>query len=461
MRTGVESGCKRGVFGYIFPFPPLPAEGAGSFGREVEMKKHFVGVAGLGVVGGGVAAMLVENREKISRSAGVELVLSRAAERDAAKAAAANLPADVLVDDAEKLIADDSIHTVVEVMGGTGYARDFTLRAIAAGKNVVTANKALLAHHGAEISAAARESGVWVGFEAAVGGGIPVVRALREAYVGDNINRIVGILNGTCNYILTRMSDDGEAFADALADAQARGYAEADPTLDISGADSAHKIVILARLAFGEDFSLEDVHVEGIEDLETIDIQMAAELGYRVKLLALAKKSGRTVELRVHPCLVSRRHPLASVDEEFNSVFVEGEFVGETMLYGKGAGRMPTASAIVGDLIDMATGRAATCGAGEARGFFSVKPMAEVVSRYYFRFQALDRPGVLAKIAGVLGGEEISIAQVMQHGRREGHSVPLVVTTHEAPEGAVQRALEEISKLDVVTGKTVLLREEE
>jgi len=412
------------------------------------------------VVGGGVVEMLSANRDAIRERTGVEIVLARAAEKDASRAAESGLGGELIVEDARALLEDAAIETVVEVIGGTGFAREFVLGAIAAGKNVVTANKALLAAHGVEIFKAARERGVTIGFEASTGGGIPIVRTLREGYVADNVTRIVGILNGTCNYILTRMSAEGVAFAEALGDAQNRGYAEADPTLDISGADSAHKIVILARIAFGEDFALEDVHVEGIDGLDTADIAFAAEMGYAVKLLAIAKRSGDAVELRVHPCLVGLSHPLASVDGVFNSVFVEGEYVGETMLYGMGAGRRPTASAVVADIVDVATGRAKTVAPPAAVGRLSAMPMEETVAKYYIRFHAIDKPGVLAKIAGVLGEHDISISQVAQHGRREGQSVPIVAITHEAREGAVQQALGEISRLDVVTGESVLLREE-
>lgn len=425
------------------------------------MPKHSVAIAGLGVVGSGVAAILKANAAAIKRRTGAEIVLVSAAEKDDARAGASGLGADILVDDAERLLEDESVQTVVELMGGTGYARDFTMRALAAGKNVVTANKALLAEHGPEIMRAARRKGVALGFEASVGGGIPVIRTLREAYAGDNVKRIIGILNGTCNYILTRMSRDGVAFEAALKDAQERGYAEADPTLDISGADSAHKLVILARLAFGEDFELGSVYTEGIEGLEAADIRYADELGYRVKLLAIAKNSGRETALRVHPCLVSTRHPLAHVEGVFNSIFIEGEFVGETMLYGQGAGSHPTASAVVADLIDVATGRANSFEYAEPPGVPTAKPMAETVARYYLRFQALDRPGVLAQIAGVLGKHDIGIAQVIQKDRRQFQAVPVVLLTHEAREGSMQAALGEISALDAVAGKTALLRQEE
>lgn len=425
------------------------------------MQRHNIGIAGLGIVGGGVAGILDKNRAEIARRTGVELVLTKAAEKDAAKVAELKLQGCEVIPDASALIDDKSIHTVVEVIGGKGFAREFVMKAIAAGKNVVTANKALLAAYGPEIARAAREKGVSVGYEASTAGGVPIIRTLREAYIGDNIRRIVGILNGTSNYILTRMSVGGGTFKEALGDAQSKGYAEADPTLDISGADSSHKIVILARLAFGEDFPIESVYVEGIQGVTPADIKYAAELGYRIKLLALAKRRDDTVELRVHPALVKESHPLAHVEGVFNSVFVEGEFVGDTMLYGQGAGRWATASAVVADLIDVATGRARTVAWHDAADKLRVRPITDVDARYYIRFQAIDRPGVLATIAGVLGKNQISVASAMQKERRQGQSVPLVILTHQAKEGAVQAALSEIENMDVVSGKHVVLREEE
>lgn len=425
------------------------------------MSTHNVGIAGLGVVGGGVASILEANREAIKRRTGADIVVTAAAEKDAQRAAEVKLSHGRVVADASALLADDLVHTVVEVIGGTGFAREFVLKAIAAGKNVVTANKALLAAHWAEIINAARARGVSIGFEASTAGGIPVIRTLREAYVGDNLSRIVGILNGTSNYILSRMTLEKSAFADALADAQAKGYAEADPALDVSGADSAHKIAILARLAFGEDFPIEDVYCEGISSVEQLDVSYALDLGYRVKLLAVAKRRDESVELRVHPCLVKENHPLAHVDGPFNSVFIEGQYVGDTMLYGQGAGRWPSASAVVADLIDVATGRAKTVALRRGEGRLSVRPMRDVEARYYIRFQAVDRPGVLAKISGVLGANDISIASAIQRESRTGRSVPVVILTYPAREGAVQQALAEIATLDVITGKSVLLREEE
>lgn len=431
------------------------------FRERLGMAKHNVGVAGLGVVGGGVVAILTENRDEIARRTGVDITVRTVAEKDAEKARAAGLESAQLADDAMVLLADDEIQTVVEVIGGTTFARDFVMKAIAAGKNVVTANKALMAEYGVEIAAAAKEKGVTIGYEASTGGGIPVIRTLQEAYAGDSIVRIAGILNGTSNYILSRMSLEGVSFDEALADAQAKGYAEADPTLDISGADSAHKITILARLAFGEEFPYAGVHTEGISGISRSDIEYALELGYRVKLLAVAKRREDLVEIHVSPSLVKTSHPLAHVEGVFNSIFIEGRRVGETMLYGQGAGRWPTASAIVGDIIDVATGRAATVARPEPLGRLSLREMAEVQSRYYIRLQAVDRPGVLAKISGVLGERGISIASAFQQERKEGQSVPLVIVTHQALEGAVQDALREISSFDVMTGDSVLLREEE
>jgi len=425
------------------------------------MQKHVVGIAGLGVVGGGVVAMLEKNRAAIARRTGVEIVVAKAAEKDAAKTAHLKLSSGQVVPDAMELISDGSIETVVEVIGGTDFALDFVLKAIAAGKNVVTANKALLAEHWSDIFDAARDRGVTVGFEASTAGGVPVIRTLREAYIGDNITRIVAILNGTSNFILTRMTAEGSTFNSALSAAKSKGYAEADPTLDVSGADSAHKLVILARLAFGEDFAFKDVYYEGISKVEPADIRFATDLGYRVKLLALAKRRDDSAELRVHPCLVKESHPIAHVDGVYNSVLIDGEFAGQTMLYGEGAGRWPAASAIVADLIDVATGRAKTVAPRTSEGKLKVRPMTEVDARYYIRFQALDKPGVLARIAGCLGAQQVSISSAIQPERRHGGSVPVVILTHEAREGAVQKALRDVSGLDVITGETVLLREEE
>jgi len=429
--------------------------------KAVGMSRHNVGIAGFGVVGGGVAAMLEKNRAEIRRRTDADIVVTAVAEIDPKKAAEIRLSEGRVVPDARDLLKDNCVQTVVEVIGGTTYAKEFVLAAIAAGKNVVTANKALLAAHWNEITSAARAKGVTLGFEASTAGGIPVVRTLREAYIGDNVRRIIGILNGTSNYVLSRMTLEGLTFAAALSSAQSKGYAEADPALDISGADSAHKIVILARLAFGEDFRIEDVHYEGISGVEQLDIRYARELGYRIKLLGVAKRRDDSVELRVHPCLVREAHPIAHVDGAFNSVFIEGEFVGDTMLYGQGAGRWPTASSVVADLIDVATGRAQTSSIKPGEGRLKIRPMQEIDARYYMRFQALDKPGVLAKISGVLGANNISIASAIQHERRSGQSVPVVILTYPAREGAVQQALSEIGSLDAITGKCVLLREEE
>jgi homoserine dehydrogenase len=425
------------------------------------MPTHNVGIAGLGVIGGGVAAILEKNRAEIKRRTGADIAVVAAAEKDRAKAAETKLSSGKVVADAKMLLDDASVQTVVEVIGGTGYAREFVLAAIDAGKNVVTANKALLAAHWKEIVEAARRKDVSLGFEASAAGGIPVIRTLREAYAGDNIRRIVGILNGTSNYVLSRMTSEGCTFQAALSAAQQKGYAEADPTLDVSGTDSAHKIVILARLAFGEDFRIEDVYYEGLAGIDQLDMKYALELGYRIKLLALAKAGESSVELRVHPCLVKESHPLAHVDGAFNSVTLVGAYAGETMLYGMGAGRWPTASAVVADLIDVATGRSKTVGLREGGGRLAVRPMDDVTARYYIRFQAIDKPGVLAKISGVLGAQEISIASAIQRERRHGQSVPVVIMTYPSREGAVQQSLSEIARLDVITGKAVLLREEE
>ncbi|RLD96945.1 MAG: homoserine dehydrogenase, partial [Aquificota bacterium] len=330
-----------------------------------------------------------------------------------------------------------------------------------------TANKALLAEAGEEILQALEETGLDLGFEASVAGGIPILKALREGLVANTIARIYGIINGTANYVLTMMEKECLSFQEALADAQARGYAEADPTLDISGMDAAHKAAILATMAFGRYFKAQEVYVEGIDRVDSKDILYARELGYRVKLLAIIK-GGKQVEIRVHPTMIPLDHSLAKVEGVFNAVYVEGDGVGPAMFYGRGAGEMPTASAVVADVVDIA--RDLLKGVGRRVPPFSydrldrkveIKPMDEVVTRYYMRFTAQDRPGVLSKISGILASRQISIESVIQKGRREEGTVPVVMMTHEAMERDVREALEEIDQLDVIGKGTVLIRVED
>ena len=353
---------------------------------------------------------------------------------------------------------------VIEVIGGLEPARTYVLRALDAGKHVVTANKALLATHGTELFAAARRRGVLLGFEAAVAGGVPIIGALRDGLAANRILSLQGLVNGTSNFILTKMTDEGRDFADALREAQAAGYAEADPTLDVEGIDSAHKLQILASLAFRTRVDLKDIYTAGIARLEAIEIAYARELGYRVKLLAIAKMTDGALEARVHPTLIPAASPLAAVSGAFNAILVSGDAAGDQMFYGRGAGQMPTASAVWSDAIEIARRVAHEHGTlpedfplvGERR--LRMRPIGEVRSAYYLRAMVQDRPGVLSQVAGILGRHDISIASVIQKGR--AGAVPIVMMTHEALERNMAAALEEIDRLGVVAVPTVLLRVE-
>ena len=437
-------------------------------GKKDEIR---VGLIGLGTVGGGVVRVLHANGELISRRLGVPLRLVKAADREASRAKALELAPELFTTRAEELIADDSIDVIVELIGGYDPAERFLIEAMRRGKCVVTANKALLATAGERLFEAADRHGVEIGFEASVGGGIPILRALKEGLAANRIEEFSGIINGTSNYILTQMTQSGAGFDEALSQAQRAGYAEADPTFDIDGIDSAHKLAILATLAFGTPVDVKDIHTEGIRGLDAVDIAYARELGYRVKLLAIAKMvHGRedrpALELRVHPTMVPSDELIADVEGVDNAIFVIGDAVGETLFSGKGAGQLPTASAVVSDLIDIgrnllrsAVGRVAPTGfRPDARHSLRVRPMAEIESVYYLRFQAFDRPGVLSKIAGVLGRYGISIASVIQKSRALGEAVPLIMQTHRAQEQAVRGALAEIDAGRDVAGRTVLIR---
>ena len=425
-----------------------------------------VGLIGLGTVGGGVVRLLQENGELIRRQLGVPLTLVKAADADASKGAALGLSRDQVTAKADEVIADPSIDVIVELIGGYDPAERFLLDAMSRGKCVVTANKALLATAGERLFEAASRHGVELAFEASVGGGIPIIRALKEGLAANRIDAIYGIINGTSNYILTKMTEAGADFADALAQAQRAGYAEADPTFDVEGIDSAHKLAILATLAFGSPIDVKEIYTEGIRNLDPADIAYARELGYRVKLLAIAKNSGGILELRVHPTMVAADELIADVNGVDNAIFVVGNAVGETLFYGKGAGQLPAASAVVSDLIEIgrnllrgAVGRVAPTGYAPAeRRALRLRPMAEIESRYYLRFLAYDRPGVLSNIAGVLGRHEISIASVIQKSRALGSAVPLIMMTHRARERQVRQALVEIDAGADVAGRTVVMR---
>jgi homoserine dehydrogenase len=364
-------------------------------------------------------------------------------------------------DDAVALASDAGVDVVVELIGGSeGPARALAEAAILAGKPVVTANKALLAVHGAALAAAAEERGVPLAFEAAVAGGIPVIKALREGLAGNRIGSVAGILNGTCNYILTQMRERGREFADVLADAQKLGYAEADPSFDIDGVDAAHKLAILAALAFGRPVAFGAVHVEGIRRISAVDIAFATELGYRIKLLGLARCTDAGISARVHPCMVPASAPIARVDGVFNAVVAEGDFVGRVMLEGRGAGEGPTASAVVADLIDIARNRVTPVwgAAGSALSSAPSVPMSAHVGAYYLRLMVVDRPGVIADVTAILRDAGVSLESMLQRGRSPGEAVPVVLVTHETRESAMREALARIAALPTVMEEPALIR---
>jgi homoserine dehydrogenase len=420
-----------------------------------------IGVAGLGTVGGGVVTMLRQNADIIAARAGRPIAVTAVSARDRSRDRGIPLSGLRWYDDAVALAADPNVDVVVEVIGGSeGPAKALVEAAIAAGKPVVTANKALLAVHGAALAAAAEKAGIALAFEAAVAGGIPAIKALREGLAGNRISRVAGILNGTCNYILTVMRERGREFAEVLADAQKLGYAEADPAFDVDGIDAAHKLAILAALAFGRPVDFAAVHVEGIRRISALDIAFANELGYRIKLLGIARATEAGVETRVHPCMIPASAPIARVDGVFNAVVAEGDFVGRVMLEGRGAGAGPTASAVVADLIDIARGRATPVW-GVAPGALSAAPslpMAAHVGAYYLRLMVVDRPGVIADVSAVLRDAGISLESMLQRGRSPGEAVPVVLTTHETTEAAMRTALERIATLGAVLEPPAMIR---
>ncbi len=433
------------------------------------MKKIHIGLLGFGTVGSGMVKILLENHEVIESRLGASLALKWIAARNLERDRGIAVDAGLLTTDAEKVVDDPAVDIVVELIGGYEPAKRFILKAIENGKQVVTANKALLAAHGNEIFSAALRKGVEVGFEASVGGGIPLIRSIKEGLAANHIQSLFGILNGTANYILTKMTDQGRPFSDVLKEAQALGYAEADPTFDVEGIDTAHKLTILLGIAYGVPMDFKAVYTEGISKITPLDIQFIKEFGYRIKLLAISKDDGEAIEARVHPTLIPADSMLASVNEAYNALYVKGDAVGNVMFYGPGAGMMPTGSAVVSDLVDVARniirgaiGRVPSLGYEPTRvKARRIKLIEELETEYYFRVSAEDRPGVLSKIAGILGKHEISIKSVHQKGRDIVGAVPLVMITHEAREAAVRMALSEIDELDVVKDETVLIRIED
>ena len=440
-----------------------------SAAREVR-----IGLLGLGTVGAGVAKILQSRRQMLEERAGARLILAAVADTDLTRPREGlDLKSLPLTGDAARVLADPSINVVIELVGGLEPARSFISRALAAGKHVVTANKALLAHHGVELYEEARRAGVALGFEAAVAGGIPLIRAVKDGLVANQVLSLAGIVNGTCNYILSKMTDEGLDFSLVLKEAQAHGYAEADPTLDIEGMDSAHKLQILVALAFRTFVDLKHIHTEGISRVTAQDIDYARELGYRIKLLAIAKATAPDapggaggVEVRVHPTMIPAASPLAAVSGVFNGIFLTGDAVGDLMFYGRGAGQMPTASAVLSDVIEIAR-RIAHGIPSLAIELPSVgptplplTPMEAIRCRYYLRVTAQDRPGVLSKVAGILGENDISIANVIQKGRGVREAVPVVMLTHEARERDMRAALAKIDRLRDVAAATTMIRVE-
>ena len=426
-----------------------------------------LGIIGGGTVGGGVFQALRRNGALMASRLGVELRVVRVAVRDVRKTRAVKIPAALLTTDWQSVVNDPRVNLVVELMGGTTLARQVVLAALRLGKPVVTANKALLSAHGEELFAAAQKHGANLYYEASVAGGIPIIKVLREALIGNQITRLYGIVNGTCNYILTRMKLEGAGFAEVLADAQRLGYAETPPDLDVDGHDAAHKTGILASLAHGFWVNPRQIHTEGIRHITQLDIQFAGQLGYTIKLLGVVKKHDgqRPVQVAVYPALVPHSPVLASVNHVFNAVYVRGDVVGDTLYYGRGAGQDATASAVLSDLadaaLDLKTGvksRVAAFVPHERDG--AVLPMDTAVSRYYLRLSVADRPGTLARIAAILGRAHIGISSVIQPEGHEVESVPLILMIHDAPNAAMRRALAQISKLAVIKGAPAMIRVE-
>ncbi|HUF91538.1 MAG TPA: homoserine dehydrogenase [Candidatus Limnocylindria bacterium] len=431
------------------------------------MKTVRLGLLGLGTVGAGVVKLLESQRAMLEERAGCRLALVAVADTDFTRPRdGLDLRTLPMTSDAARVLTDPEVDIVIELVGGLEPARTFILKALAAGKHVVTANKALLAHHGAELYEEARRRSVTLGFEAAVAGGIPLIRSVKDGLVANRVLSLAGIVNGTCNYILSKMTDEGLDFSMVLKEAQAHGYAEADPALDIEGMDSAHKLQILVSIAFRTFVDLKDIHTEGITRVSAQDIDFARALGYRIKLLAIAKASDGGVEARVHPTMIPASSPLAAVSGVFNAVFLTGDAVGDLMFYGRGAGQMPTASAVWSDALEIARRIAHGIPAlalelpSVAPSALPLRPMKTIRCCYYLRVMALDRPGVLSRVAGILGDNDISIANVIQKGRGTSEAVPVVMLTHEARERNMRAALAAIDRMPDVAAATTMIRVE-
>src|ERR1051325_6487845 len=426
------------------------------------MKSLRIGLVGLGTVGQGVYKNLQKNADLIADRVGMRLDVTRVGEKFWDRQRVVDVPRAFRRDDAYQVTRDPKVDVVIELIGGTTLAGDVILDAVKHKKPVVTANKALLAHRGEELFAAAAKNSTNIFYEASVAGGIPIIKALREGLVANRIQSIHGIINGTCNYILSRMAAEGADFTKVLEEAQAKGYAEADPSLDVDAFDTAHKAVILASLAYGFGVRLDKIHIEGIRQVTADDLRYAAQLGYVIKLLAIIKADGeREVEVRVHPTLIPKTHLLASIDGVFNGVFVRGDIVGDTAYYGRGAGMDPTSSAVISDLADVALNLKFNAHRRVPpfvphQFYGKLRAMNEVVSRYYLRLDIVDRPGVLAQVAAILGRAKIGIMSVFQPEGHEGQKVPLILMIHDARDSDLRAALRRIDDLDCMRGKSVM-----
>ncbi|MDY6971949.1 MAG: homoserine dehydrogenase [Thermodesulfobacteriota bacterium] len=433
------------------------------------MSQINVGIIGFGTVGAGTFEILSINRDIITNRAGTEVRVKKIADLDIHSDRGIALDSNLLTVDAMKVIDDPEIHVVAELMGGVEKAKEYILKAMERGKHVVTANKALLAECGGEIYRAAERYGVSLAFEASVGGGVPMIGALRCGLSANRIQNMMGILNGTSNYILTRMTLEGLPYERVVEGAVALGLAEDPPTLDVDGTDASHKLAILISIAFGSPVSFEDIYREGITALTSDDIHFAGEFGYSVKLLAIARNLGGALEARVHPAMIPKDHILANVNEAYNAIYLEGDFLGPNLYYGLGAGRRATGSAVVSDIVGLARqirfglkGPMYPLDNAHSPGKqIMIQPIEELTSAYYFRISALDKPGVLSKISGVLGEHGISISAVIQKGRKVNGTVPIVMLTHEALESNVQKAISLMDELEILTDKTVIIRVED
>jgi homoserine dehydrogenase len=430
------------------------------------MKEIKIGILGLGTVGTGIAKIIYDNAPLITARLGANLILKKAADIDLERDRGIEFDEGVLTADPYAVVNDPEIDIVLEMIGGETIARDLILKAIKNGKHIVTANKALLASSGNMLFQKAAEKGVSIAFEPSVGGCMPIIKTIRESLVGNRIVSISGILNGTCNYILSKITDEGVAFEDALSEAQTEGFAEADPTLDIEGYDTAHKLAILSSIAYGAEINLNDIYVEGISNITAMDIEFAEQCGYKIKLLAITKFNGEAIDARVHPTMIPFSNPLSNVNGSLNAVTISGDAVGDMMLYGHGAGMMPTASAAISDTIDIA--RDLMCGIQTRVPMLSfqmdkvkkvpTQPIDEISTYYYIRFSALDQPGVLSKLSGILGDHDISIKSVHQTERKSNGAVPIFMLTHRAKEAEIQKALSKIASLDIITVPPSLIR---